>query len=257
MVVVPAGSFTMGSPETEVERESHESPQHEVTIGKPFAVGKFAVTRDQFEAFVRETNHATGDKCWTLENDKREERTDRSFRNPGFAQDGRHPVVCVNWNDARAFVAWLSKKTGKGYRLLSEAEREYVARAGTTTAFWWGASISASQANYDGNYTYGGGAKGGWRKKTLPVDSFEANPWGLYQVHGNVWEWVEDCWNDTYQGAPTSGSAWTSGVCGRRVVRGGSWVVTPGLLRAAYRRRNTSGFRSLDQGFRLARTLSP
>jgi formylglycine-generating enzyme required for sulfatase activity/uncharacterized caspase-like protein len=257
MVVVPAGEFMMGSPKNEEHRQKEEDPQHKVTIGKPFAVGKFAVTRDQFEAFVRETSHATGNTCETFENDKWEERAGRSFRNPGFAQDGKHPVVCVNWDDAKTFVAWLSKKTGKDYRLLSEAEREYVARAGTTTAFWWEASISTSRANYDGNYTYDGGAKAEWRKKTLPVDSFEANPWGLYQVHGNVWEWVEDCWNDTYQGAPASGSAWTSGNCGRRVVRGGSWTNPSGGLRAAVRSRSPAVIRTSIQGFRLARTLSP
>ena len=133
-------------------------------------------------------------------------------------------MVCVNWNDAKAYVAWLSKTTGKTYRLLSEAEREYVARAGTTTPFWWGATISTSQANYDGNYTYAGGSKGEWRKATVAVDSFAANPWGLYNVHGNVWEWTEDCWNEKNAGNPGNGSARTNGDCGCRVLRGGSWV---------------------------------
>ena len=125
---------------------------------------------------------------------------------------GKRPVINVNWDDAKAYVAWLSRKTGKTYRLLSEAEREYVTRAGTTTPFWWGSSISTSQANYDGNYTYGSGSKGEYRQKTMPVDSFQPNPWGLYQVHGNVWEWTEDCWNDSYNGAPTDGSAWTAAI---------------------------------------------
>jgi formylglycine-generating enzyme required for sulfatase activity/uncharacterized caspase-like protein len=260
MVVVPAGEFMMGSPKTEDGRFDNEDPQHKVTIGTPFAVGKFAVTRDHFEAFVRETNHAAGDKCWTNENDKWEERAGRSFRKPGFTQDGKHPVVCVNWDDAMAFVTWLSKKTSKAYRLLSEAEREYVARAGTTTPFWWGASIETSQANYNGNYTYGGdigygGHKGEWRKNTLPVDSFEPNPWGLYQVHGNISEWVEDCWNESYQGAPMNGSAWTTGDCGRRVVRGGSWSNYPRHLRSAFRHKVTNA-RGSGIGFRLARALS-
>ena len=128
---------------------------------------------------------------------------------------GRRPVINVSWDDAKAYVAWLSNKTGKTYRLLSEAEREYVTRAGTTTPFWWGSSISTSQANYDGTNTYGSGVKGEFRHETLPVDSFQPNPWGLYQVHGNVWEWVEDCYHESYAGAPSDGSAWTFEDCSR------------------------------------------
>ena len=119
---------------------------------------------------------------------------------------GRRPVINVSWDDAKAYVGWLSRKTGKTYRLLSEAEREYVTRAGTTTPFWWGTSISTQQANYNGNYTYGTGATGVSRRQTVLVDSFQPNPWGLYQVHGNVWEWTEDCWHDNYSGAPSDGS---------------------------------------------------
>ena len=132
-----------------------------------------------------------------------------------------------------------------------------MARAGSTTPFWWGASIATSQANYDGNATCGGGPVGEWREKTLPVESFEANPWGLYQVHGNVFDWVEDCWNDSYQGAPTDGSAWTSGDCARRVVRGGSWYYYPKFLRSASRIGDPSGHGYASYGFRLARTLNP
>jgi len=263
MVVAPAGRFMMGSPASEPERESPkkgtESPQHMVTIGRPLAVGRFAVTRGEYEAFVRETSHASGDKCYTYEDDKWEERSSRSFRNPGFPQDDRHPVVCVNWHDAKAYAAWLSGKAGKTYRLLSEAEREYVTRAGTTTPFWWGTSITPRQANYNGSAEpyKGGGSKGEYRKHTLPVDSFEPNPWGLYQVHGNVWDWTEDCRNDTYQGAPTDGAAWTSGNCRLRVVRGGSWGNLPQHLRSAYRLKSSTGGRGSNQGFRLARTLNP
>src|SRR5207302_6940801 len=108
---------------------------------------------------------------------------------------GRQPVINMSWDDAKAYLAWLSRKTGKSYRLLSETEREYVTRAGRSTPFWWGPSISTSQANYNGNYTYGGGSKGEYREKTVPVASFQPNPWGLYQVHGNVWEWTEDCYH--------------------------------------------------------------
>jgi formylglycine-generating enzyme required for sulfatase activity len=155
----------------------------------------------------------------------------------------------VNWEDAKAFVEWLSRKTGKPYRLLTEAEREYVARAGTTTPYWWGSTISTSQANYDGTF------EDRWRKTTVSVRSFKANPWGLYNVHGNVWEWVEDCWHDSYQGAPNDGSAWTTGDCVRRVLRGGSWVDNPGRLRAASRFRYRPNYRDFDGGFRLARTF--
>jgi formylglycine-generating enzyme required for sulfatase activity len=257
MVSVPAGRFTMGSPAGEEGRFDAEGPQHEVTIGKPFAVGRFAVTRGEYAVFVRETSHAVSDKCWTSEGDKWQARAGRSFRNPGFTQDDQHPVVCVNWDDAKAYAAWLSKKTGKTYRLLSEAEREYVARAGTSTPFWWGRTVSTTQANYDGNYTYGGGSKAENRKGTVPVHSFEPNAWGLYQVHGNVWEWTEDCWHDTYQGAPTDGTAWTSVDCSRRVVRGGSWVVIPRALRSANRGGGSTDDRAYGLGFRLARTLTP
>jgi formylglycine-generating enzyme required for sulfatase activity len=164
-------------------------------------------------------------------------------------------VINVSWDDAKAYVAWLAKKTGKSYRLLSEAEREYVTRAGTTTPFWWGNSISTSQANYNGNYTYGNGVKGEFRQRTVPVDSFAPNPWGLYQVHGNVYDWMEDCWHDSYQGAPADGSAWTSGDCSRRVVRGGSWIDTPDVLRSANRNRSSSDGRIVNLGFRVGRTL--
>jgi formylglycine-generating enzyme required for sulfatase activity len=167
-------------------------------------------------------------------------------------------VVGINWDDAKAYAAWLSQKTGKTYRLLSEAEREYVTRAGTITAFWWGDTISPSQANYDGNYTFRGGAKGEYRQKTVPVDSFEPNPWGLYNVHGNVWEWVEDVWHENYEGAPTDGSAWVQGGdASRRVVRGGSWDYDPQNLRAANRNGSSPGSRSDNLGFRVARTLTP
>jgi formylglycine-generating enzyme required for sulfatase activity len=172
-------------------------------------------------------------------------------------------LINVSWDDAMAYVAWLSRKTGKGYRLLSEAEREYAARAGTTTPFWWGSSISTSQANYNGTYIYDNGAKGEDRQKALPVDSFEVNPWGLYQVHGNVWDWVEDCWHDSYrdapyQDAPKEGKAWTTGGdCRSRVVRGGSWFSYPQVLRAAGRGRYSTGTRSNGLGFRVGRTLAP
>ena len=263
MVVVPAGSFMMGSPETERERESWqkgtESPQHKVTIAQAFAVGRHAITRGQFAAFVNNTGHKTEGGATVWKGDKWEHDPNGSWRNPGFAQDDSHPVVCVNWDDAKAYAAWLSQQTGKTYRLLTEAERESVARSGTTTPFWWGASITPAQANYNGNYTYaGGGSKGEFRKATVPVGSFDANPWGLYQVHGNAFDWCEDVRHDTYDGAPTDGSAWLQGGDGsRRVVRGGSWGSYPPYLRSAGRFGLSTDLRSGGLSFRLARTLNP
>jgi formylglycine-generating enzyme required for sulfatase activity len=255
MVVSPAGSFTMGSPASEPQRDSDEGPQRRVTLSRQFAVGMFAVTVNQFAAFVQETGYDTGSECYTYDGAKWEKQSGRSWRNPGFAQSDSHPAVCINWDDAKAYVVWLSRKSGKTYRLLSEAEREYVARAGTTTPFWWGSTASTSQANYNGNYTYGSGSKGEYRLLTVPVDSFQPNPWGLYQVHGNVWEWVEDCYKNSYAGAPTDGSVLTARDCSRRVLRGGSWYDYPRYLRSANRDKDSPGLRSLYFGFRVARTL--
>jgi formylglycine-generating enzyme required for sulfatase activity len=257
MVIAPSGSFTMGSPKDEPQRESWkagtESPQHDVKIAKPFAVSRYHITRGEWARFVKVTGHKTDGGCWTWTGGKWEENKSASWRSPGFEQDDDHPVVCVNWEDAKAYAGWLSKQTGKSYRLLSEAEYEYAARARTATPFWWGSSITPEQANYDGNYVYaGGGSKGAYRAKTVPVKSFKPNPWGLYQVHGNAWSWVEDCWHDNYDGAPSDGSAWTSGDCTYRVLRGGSWNINPQILRAAYRYSINPQGRGTDRGFRVA-----
>ena len=271
MVVVPAGRFTMGSPRDEPEREgttfevnahnSHKGSEGQrlVTISKPFAVGRFAVTRGEFAAFVVATGHKTEGGCYAFTGSTWELHVDRDWRLPGFNQTDRHPATCINWADAKAYVAWIAAATGKNYRLLSDTEREYVTRAGTTTPFWWGASITPKQANYDGSAEpyKGGGTKGEWRKATVPVDSFVMNPWGLYNVHGNVWEWTEDCWNESNTGNPGDGSARIIGDCSRRVVRGGSWREGPQFLRAAFRGWNTAVNRNDYRGFRLARTLAP
>ena len=174
--------------------------------------------------------YGKGNACRTYEGGEWKERSGRSWRNPGFSQTDGHPVVCVNWTDAKVYVGWLSGKTGEGYRLLSESEWEYVARAGTGTArYWWGDEIGRNRANCDGC-----GSR--WdNRQTAPVGSFSANGFGLYDVHGNVWEWVEDCRNESYAGAPTDGSAWESGDCSRRVLRGGSWGSGAGDLRSANR----------------------
>ena len=237
MVVVPAGGFTMGSPGGELGRHPNEDPQHRVTIAQPFAVGRYAVTFDEWDACGC-NGYAPGDNRWGR---------------------GRQPVIGVSWNDAKAYVSWLAQKTGKSYRLLSEAEREYVTRAGTTTPFWWGSSITTSQANYDGGtYAYGimtARPENIGRGRYRSIRS-SPNPWGLYQVHGNVWEWVEDCYHDSYAGAPADGSVWTSPDCREHVLRGGAWSYLAQALRSADRNWRPSDGRNTSFGFRVARMLA-
>jgi formylglycine-generating enzyme required for sulfatase activity len=229
MVVVPAGSFIMGSNES-----GNEKPPHTVTIRQPFAVGRFEVTFDEWEACMA---HGS---C-------KQEPDDR------FWGRGRRPVINVSWDDAWQYVAWIAKLTGEPYRLLTEAEWEYAARAGTTTTYSWGDDIGEGNADCDGCGSQ-------WdNRQTAPVGSFKPNAWGLYDMHGNVWEWVEDPWHDGYEGAPTDGSPWVKdGDASRRVVRGGSWYSGPLFLQAASRSSGfSSGYRIVDIGFRLARTLNP
>ena len=178
-----------------------------------------------------------------------------NWRNPGYSQNDRHPVVCVNVDDAFSYTSWLSRKTGKSCRILSEAEREYVTRAGTITPFWWGSSISPVQANNNYSFTYGGNEKSTPLMRTVPVDAFGANAWGLFNVHGNVQEWTEDCWNGTLSGIPTDGSARKIGYCDKHVVRGGSFIQPPNRVRSATRHTMTSDARVNYYGFRVARTL--
>ena len=195
-----------------------------MTIARPFAVGKFEVTFAEWDACVAAggCKHRPGDEGWGR---------------------GRRPVINVSWDNAKEYVAWLSRKTGKSYRLLSEAEWEYAARAGTTTKYAFGDTISTSQAKY---------GEGG----TVEVGSFPANRFGLYDLHGNVWEWVEDAWHPDYQGAPTDGSVWTGGDTSLRVLRGGSWDgYFPGYLRSANRIRYHPDKRDVSIGFRVSRTL--
>ena len=239
LVVVPAGSFDMGSPESEAGRRDHEGPVHQVRIERPFAVGVYEVTFAEWDACV------SGGGCGGYRPSDR-----------GWGR-GNRPVVNVSWEDARSYVDWLSEETGEEYRLLSESEWEYVARGGTRTPFHTGETISTGQANYNGNFTYGSGRKGRYRGRTVAVGSFDANGYGLHDVHGNVWEWVEDCWNGSYRRAPADGSAWEFGDCSRRVLRGGSWSLKPGLLRSACRGWLGTGLRLINAGFRVARTFTP
>lgn len=269
MVVIPAGSFTMGSSGTEQALAkagdllgswiSRENPQHSVKI-KSFAAGKYAVTKGEFAAFVRSKGYQTeaerGDGCTAWTGSEWTKSRAYNWRNVGFSQGDDHPVVCVTWNDAQAYAQWVSQTTGKTYRLLSEAEREYAARGGTQSAFWWGESINTNQANYYGTGpSYNGSPIGPWRKGTVAVSSFSPNPFGLYNVHGNVWEWVEDWFHNDYKDAPTDGSGWErGGEKTRRVLRGGSWDNFPVYLRSAVRGTLTPDLRN-NVGFRLARTF--
>ena len=243
MVVVPAGSFLMGSPHTEPGREADEGPRHRVRLPWAFAVGVYEVTFAEWDACVR-----AGGCEWNP--------PDQDWGR------GRRPVINVSWEDAQQYVAWQSSRTGERYRLLSEAEWEYAARAGTTTPFHTGETISPELANYNGELTYGAGVGGTYRRQTVPVGSFPANEFGLHDVHGNVWEWVEDCWHGDYDGAPNDGSAREDARgrarCNWRVVRGGTWFYEPRLLRSAYRSWNFAGNRSSEfGGFRVARTMRP
>ncbi len=237
MLVIPAGSFMMGSPDDEPQRNSDEGPQHQVEITN-FAIGRTEVTFEQYDRFARATGRKLPD--------------DRDWGR------GNRPVIYVKWEDATAYAAWLSEQTGQRYRLPSEAEWEYAARAGTLTPFSTGDCINTDQANYNGKYDYADcGAKTGlYRAKTVPAGSLPTNPWGLHEVHGNSWEWVQDCWHPNYEGAPNDGSTWEAGGdCALRVVRGGGWLNRPGNLRSARRDRFTTGVAYSDLGFRLARTL--
>jgi formylglycine-generating enzyme required for sulfatase activity len=230
MVVIPAGSFMMGSPKDEEGRSDDEGPQHKVTIARPFAVGKYEVTFDQWDGCV-----AVG-ACTVKPGDE------------GWGR-GKRPVINVSWNDAHEYARWLSKKTGTEYRLLSGAEWEYAARAGSTTAYPWGNKPGGNHANF---FTSGSQWSG---IRTAPAGSFQPNAFGVCDMIGNAWEWTQDCWNESYEGAPADGRPWESGDCGRRVVRGGSWDITLDGSRSANRNWFGPEYRINILGFRLARTL--
>jgi formylglycine-generating enzyme required for sulfatase activity len=259
----------MGSPESESGRRASEGPVRKVVFKKPFAVGRYSVARDEFMAFVSATGYRYGQTCHAELENKWVDVTNASFRAPpGFSQDGRHPAVCISWEEAEAYVKWLSQHTQRSYRLLTEAEREYVTRAGTSTSYWWGDSAAPAYANYDTRERAvtptvvaampqvrtdameppAGGTKA--------VNSFRENPWGFFNVHGNVGEWVKDCWNATYAEVPTDGSAAATGDCARRVVRGGAWSYWPEDIRAAYREAASANDRYFHIGFRVARDLA-
>lgn len=262
MVVIPPGRFRMGSPSSEEGRYDDEEPQHYVMLRSAFAVGKYEVTKAQFARFVQESGHSTDDGCRTLNGDKWEMDASKSWRNPGFSQSDNDPVVCVNWNDAKAYTQWLTKQTGKSYRLLTEAEWEYAARAGTTGPRYWGkndndscryANVADTSAKITYKFDNTFDCRDGFAA-TAPVGSFQPNAFGLHDMLGNVWEWTEDCKNEKYAGAPADGSVWIADYCFRRVLRGGSWNDFPRDVRSATREGLGPGTRNFINGFRAART---
>ena len=225
MVVIPAGRFMMGCVSGQ-DCYHYEKPVHEVVIARPFAISKYEITFEDYDRFTYPNK--VDDEGWGR---------------------GRRPIINVSWDDATEYAAWLSGQTGKRYRLPSEAEWEYAARAGSTTQYSWGNDIGHNRANCDNENC------GDRSKYTVPVGSFAANAWGLHDMHGNVWEWVQDCLNGSYAGAPGDGSAWASGDCGRRVIRGGSWNDLARHLRSANRDRTDRALRDISIGFRLAQDL--
>ncbi len=274
MVIIPAGEFTMGSPASEAGRGFDEGPQRQVSIAL-YALGRTEVTVAEFRRFADESGFKT-----EAERDSRAQGCSgfiyadplaaapasppiTSWRSPGLAQADSHPVLCVSWNDARAYAQWLSKKTGKRYRLPTESEWEYAARAGSVAARHWGddpvqACRFANVADQSRFQTWGFGQKHECTDGhyfTAPAGGYLPNRFGLHDMLGNVWEWTEDCWNANYAGAPVDGSAWSTGDCAQRVVRGGSWSTVPRFVRSATRYKNTADHRDNLTGFRLARTL--
>jgi formylglycine-generating enzyme required for sulfatase activity len=236
MVMVPAGTFTQGSPAGEPQSFDNERPQRQVNV-PAFAIGQTAVTFAQWDVCVDEggCSHIPDDNLWGR---------------------GNRPVINVSKQDAQEFANWLSDKTGRDYRLPSESEWEYATRAGTTDRFNTGNCITADQANFVGEFPAQDCPVGIYREQTLPVESFAPNAFGLYDTHGNVWEVVQDCWNENYDEAPTDGSAWLSGDCGSAIVRGGAWNFSGLYLRSAFRYLFLeSGYRNVSTGFRVARSV--
>ncbi len=280
MVVLPAGSFEMGSNEEDIallieedgaEREwvQDELPRHPVTIAAQFAVGRYEVTRAEYSAYIEATGRKPGYSCYVYKNDEWVSEVGRNWRIPGYQQDYREPVLCANWHEAQAYIDWLNEQTGAGYRLLSEAEWEYAARAGTATRRYWGddrehkdacryANVSdltrarthSLTRDKENIFLCEDGAVMATR-----VGSFRPNAFGLYDMLGNVWEWVEDCYHDSYAGSAGDSSAWADSGCERRVLRGGSWDYDPRVVRVANRGWAGIEDRSVNIGFRVARPL--
>ena len=265
MVVVPAGRFMMGSSDNEDGRYDNEEPQHEVTISNTFALGKYPVTLGEYRRFAEATGREHDGSCdvdpdydavWKT-------RAGYGWWNPGFDQTERDPVVCVNWSDAVNYVEWLSKMTGETYRMPTEAEWEYAARAGSQTAYYWG-STTAAQCDYANGADVSARSKyPKWKETapckdgyvtTSPVGTFKPNAFGLYDMLGNAWQLTQDCFTEDYDGAPSDGSVWQSKDCEEHIIRGGSWGSNPGLMRSALRGGSPYGWYNYS-GFRLAKDL--
>jgi formylglycine-generating enzyme required for sulfatase activity len=264
MVTVPAGRFTMGSAESDPVRDKDEGPVREVVIARPFAVAVHEVTRGQFAAFVTATGHVAAITCAVRLGEKAERLNGKTWRDPNIMQADDHPVVCVSWDDAKAYVAWLAASTGFRYRLLSEAEWEYAARGGAATRYPFGddssdicrygnvADASAKAAGMGATWPYVD-CTDGFGRTTAPVGSFRPNPFGIYDMQGNAWEWVEDCYRDSYAEAPTDGSPVVVADCRVRIDRGGGWYTNRGTNRPAERASYPPSGASANIGFRIAR----
>jgi len=229
LVAIPSGVFERGSPPGELGHHASEGPVTRVAIRRSFAIGRYPVTFGEWDQCLRDgaCRHKPNDRGWGR---------------------GTGPVFYVSWNDVQDYIAWLGTKTGKAYRLPSEAEWEYAARAGTRTAYSWGDAVGRKMANCKGCSEYAS-------ERTTPVGSFSPNRFNLFDMHGNVWQWVADCWNASYAGAPVDGSPWLNGECGKAVVRGGAWGLSPDDIRSARREGDNKDLRSGRRGFRVARNL--
>ncbi len=267
MVVIAGGSYLMGARPDDPRQAlgEEEQPQHRVAISYPLAVGKFEITRTQYAAFARDTGLSDPEICNAHVPPSWPKIPGANWHDPGFAQTGNDPAVCVSWDEAVSYTVWLTHKTGHTYRLLSEAEWEYAARSGTQGQDYWGDSQDSACLYANGpdvsmldrfpeqaspetlkcrdGYVY-----------TAPVGSFRPNAFGLYDMMGNVFEWVQDCWFTSYRGAPDNGSPHLEDGCQKRVNRGGSWTDIPTGIRAAHRGHDGHGTRVVDLGFRVART---
>jgi formylglycine-generating enzyme required for sulfatase activity len=288
MVVIPAGSFMMGSSPEEIQGEltkvspdagplgmlyllgmsnhqtaarfmKYEQPKHKVTIAHAFAMGRYPVTREEFGIFAKETGYQTS-PCWLPHAGHTRPPVRNAWSKPGYPQTDRDPVVCVAWDDAQAYIRWLNFKVnqeGQGpYRLPSEAEWEYAARGGTQTEYWWGNDVGKDHLACNGCTTWGPGPLFFEPlESTVPVGTFPPNPFGLYEILGNSAVTVQDCWHDSYDGAPTDGTAWVTDYCRSHTTRGGSWRGPAWAARAAARGGQLASDTTLDEGFRVAKTI--
>jgi formylglycine-generating enzyme required for sulfatase activity len=265
MVELPTGTFMMGSPEHERGHQRVEEQLRKITIAKRVAIGKFEVTVDQFETFVAETGSAIGNKCSMFDTQLSQwGKAEASFRQPGFRVTGSHPVVCVSWHEAQAYTTWLARRTGKPYRLPSEVEWEYAARAGSTTSYSFGIDEGqlcdhARFADLGSPFPWRGGCRSDQATLgSVPVGTLKPNAWGLFDMHGNAWEWAADCWTPDAQELPADASNFTrAGACEVGVVRGGGWAAQYNRVRSAQRLPLITVSRFYHIGFRVALSLDP